>query len=50
MEENKPGLRRKMSLNFEAEQSKHLLENSDYQDSEVGNEIKDSLNAEFLYN
>ena len=50
MEENKPGLRRKMSLNFEAEQSKHLLEISDYQDSEVGNEINDSLNAEFLYN
>ena len=37
-------------FDFEAEQSKHFLENSDYQDSEVGNEIKDSLNAEFLYN
>ena len=39
MEENKPGLRRKMSLNFEAEQSKHFSEISDYQDSKVGNEI-----------
>ena len=50
MEENKPGLRRKMSLNFEAEQSKHFSEISDYQDSKVGNEINDFLNAKFLYN
>ena len=50
MEENNPGLRRKMSLNFEAEQSNHFLGNSDYQDCEVGNEINDSLNAEILYN
>ena len=49
MEENKPGLRRKMSLNFEAEQSKHFSEISDYQDSKVGNEINDFLNAKFLY-
>ena len=49
MEENKPGLRRKMSLNFEAEKSKHFSEISDYQDSKVGNEINDFLNAKFLY-
>ena len=50
MEENKPGLRRKISLNFEAEQSNHFPEISDYQDSKVGNGINDFLNAEFLYN
>ena len=50
MEGNKPGLRRKMSLNFEAEQSKHFSETLDYQDSKVGNEINDFLNAKLLYN
>ena len=50
MEENKPGIRKKMSLNFEAEQSKHFSEISDYQDSKVGNEINDFLKAKFLYN
>ena len=43
MEANKPGLRRKMSLNLEAEQSKHFSEISDYQDSKVGKEINDFL-------
>ena len=50
MEENKPGLRRKMSLNFEAEQSKRFSENSDYQDSKIGNEINVFLKAKVLYN
>ena len=50
MEGNKPGLRRKMSLNFEAEQSKHFSETLDYQDSKVGNEMNDFLNAKLLYN
>ena len=50
MEGNKPGLRWKKSLNFEAEQSKQFSEVSDYQDSKVGNEINDFLNAKFLYN
>ena len=49
MEENKPGLRRKMSLNFEAEKSKHFSEISEYQESKVGNEIN-FLNAKILYN
>ena len=50
MEGNKHGLRRKMSLTFEPEQSKHFSEISDYQDSKVGNEINDFLNAKVLYN
>ena len=50
MKGNKPGLRWKKSLNFEAEQSKQFSEVSDYQDSKVGNEINDFLNAKFLYN
>ena len=49
MEENEPGLRRKMSLNFEAEQSKHFSEILDYQGSgTAGNEINEFWKAKLL--